>query len=107
MATRKALNSVVHNFLGTFVSRYSAFKGYWLFGFLVADDEPLRLDLLAPDLDAGGSAAAVAAISQGWMDSPLLIDLPGGRLSIEWAGPGHPVIMTGPATRVYEGQVRL
>ncbi|MES2078356.1 MAG: diaminopimelate epimerase, partial [Pseudomonadota bacterium] len=37
----------------------------------------------------------------------LLIDLPGGRLSIEWAGPGHPVMMTGPASRVYEGQVRL
>jgi diaminopimelate epimerase len=35
----------------------------------------------------GACAAAVAAISQGWMDSPLLIDLPGGRLSIEWAGP--------------------
>ena len=55
----------------------------------------------------GACAAAVAAISQGWMDSPLLIDLPGGRLSIEWAGPGHPVLMTGPAVRVYEGQVRL
>jgi len=55
----------------------------------------------------GACAAAVAAISQGWMDSPLLIDLPGGRLSIEWAGPGHPVMMTGPASRVYEGQVRL
>ena len=55
----------------------------------------------------GACAAAVAAITQGWMDSPLLIDLPGGRLSIEWAGPGHPVMMTGPATRVYEGQVRL
>lgn len=55
----------------------------------------------------GACAAAVAAISQGWMDSPLLIDLPGGRLSIEWAGPGHSVMMTGPAVRVYEGQVRL
>jgi len=55
----------------------------------------------------GACAAAVAAISQGWMVSPLLIDLPGGRLSIEWAGPGHPVLMTGPAVRVYEGQVRL
>ena len=55
----------------------------------------------------GACAAAVAAISQGWMDSPLLLDLPGGRLSIEWAGPGHSVIMTGPAVRVFEGQVRL
>ena len=55
----------------------------------------------------GACAAAVAAISLGWMDSPLILDLPGGRLSIEWAGPGHSVIMTGPAMRVYEGQVRL
>ncbi len=55
----------------------------------------------------GACAAAVAAISQGWMDSPLLIDLPGGRLSIEWNGPGQPVMMTGPAVRVFEGQVRL
>ncbi|MEE4463391.1 diaminopimelate epimerase [Azotobacter chroococcum] len=55
----------------------------------------------------GACAAAVAAIRQGWMDSPVLIDLPGGRLSIAWAGPGQSVMMTGPAMRVYEGQVRL
>jgi diaminopimelate epimerase len=55
----------------------------------------------------GACAAAVAAIRQGWMDSPVQIELPGGRLSIEWAGPGQPVMMTGPAARVYEGQVRL
>lgn len=55
----------------------------------------------------GACAAAVAAIRQGWMDSPVQIELPGGRLSIEWAGPGQAVMMTGPAVRVYEGQVRL
>ncbi len=55
----------------------------------------------------GACAAAVAAISQGWMDSPLQIELPGGKLSIEWAGSGQPVMMTGPAVRVYEGHVRL
>src|SRR5690606_38891357 len=55
----------------------------------------------------GACAAAVAAIRQGWMDSPVQIDLPGGRLSSEWAGSGQPVIMTGPAVRVFEGQVRL
>jgi diaminopimelate epimerase len=55
----------------------------------------------------GACAAAVAAISQGWMDSPVTLDLPGGRLHIEWAGPGKPVLMTGPAVRVFEGQVRL
>ncbi|MGY4534650.1 diaminopimelate epimerase [Pseudomonas sp. TE3786] len=56
---------------------------------------------------SGACAAAVAAISQGWMDSPVQLELLGGRLFLEWAGPGHPVMMTGPAVRVYEGQVRL
>ncbi|UVE17669.1 diaminopimelate epimerase [Pseudomonas sp. LS44] len=55
----------------------------------------------------GACAAAVAAIRQGWMDSPVQLELPGGKLAIEWAGPGQPVMMTGPAVRVYEGQVRL
>jgi diaminopimelate epimerase len=55
----------------------------------------------------GACAAAVTAIAQGWMDSPLTLELPGGQLALEWAGPGQPVMMTGPAVRVYEGQVRL
>ena len=55
----------------------------------------------------GACAAAVAAIRQGWMDSPVQLELPGGKLSIEWAGEGQPVMMTGPAARVYEGQIRL
>ncbi|MBB3103321.1 diaminopimelate epimerase [Azomonas macrocytogenes] len=55
----------------------------------------------------GACAAAVAAIRQGWMDSPVRIELPGGTLSIEWAGAAQSVMMTGPAVRVFEGQVRL
>ena len=55
----------------------------------------------------GACAAAVAGIRQGWLKSPVNIELPGGLLTIEWAGVGQPVLMTGPATRVYEGQVRV
>ena len=55
----------------------------------------------------GACAAAVAGIRQGWLASPVQIELPGGTLSIEWEGPGAPVLMTGPAVRVFEGQVRL
>lgn len=55
----------------------------------------------------GACAAAVAGIRQGWLASPVEVSLPGGALSIEWAGPGTPVMMTGPAVRVFEGQVRL
>lgn len=55
----------------------------------------------------GACAAAVAGIRQGWLKSPVSIELPGGLLNIEWDGVGQPVLMTGPATRVYEGQVRV
>lgn len=55
----------------------------------------------------GACAAAVAGICQGWLKSPVSIELPGGLLNIEWDGVGQPVLMTGPATRVYEGQVRV
>lgn len=55
----------------------------------------------------GACAAAVAGIRLGHLVSPVSIQLPGGALHIEWAGPGQPVMMTGPATRVYEGQIRV
>lgn len=55
----------------------------------------------------GACAAAVAGIRQGLLQSPVQITLPGGTLTLEWAGPGHSVMMTGPASRVYEGQIRL
>ena len=52
-------------------------------------------------------AAAVAGIRLGLLRSPVDIRLPGGTLKIEWAGDGQPVMMTGPASRVYEGQIRV
>lgn len=55
----------------------------------------------------GACAAAVAGIRMGHLASPVRIELPGGNLQIEWAGLGQPVMMTGPATRVFEGQIRL
>ncbi|MFA5677207.1 MAG: diaminopimelate epimerase [Pseudomonas sp.] len=55
----------------------------------------------------GACAAAVAGIRRGLLRSPVNIRLPGGTLKIEWAGEGQPVMMTGPASRVYEGQIRV
>jgi hypothetical protein len=46
MVCRRKLASVLHNFLGTYTSRYSDFDGYWLFGMLVAQTESLDFDLL-------------------------------------------------------------
>lgn len=46
MMCRRKLASVLHNFLGTYTSRYSDYDGYWLFGMLVGQIESLEFDLL-------------------------------------------------------------
>ena len=53
----------------------------------------------------GACAAVVAGKLRGVLDMPVTVHLPGGDLEIEWHGEGQPVIMTGPATTVYEGQI--
>ncbi|MDI1301341.1 MAG: diaminopimelate epimerase [bacterium] len=55
----------------------------------------------------GACAAVVAGIRLGLLASPVTVTLPGGELEIQWAGAGHSVIMTGPATKVFDGFVRL
>jgi hypothetical protein len=45
MPSRKMLKSVIHGFLGTYVSRYSDFDGYLLFGFIVDSLSLLEIDL--------------------------------------------------------------
>jgi len=56
---------------------------------------------------SGACAAAVVGMEQNFLQSPVEISLPGGLLRIEWAGRGHPVMMTGPAVTVFEGQITL
>nr|WP_231499693.1 diaminopimelate epimerase [Methylomonas sp. 11b] len=56
---------------------------------------------------SGACAAVVAGIEQGLLDQVVQVQLPGGELTISWIGSGHPVLMTGAATTVFEGQVKL
>ncbi|AWM79019.1 diaminopimelate epimerase [Gammaproteobacteria bacterium ESL0073] len=55
----------------------------------------------------GACAAAAIAIQNGWMDSPVNIQLPGGKLIIEWDNIDNPIFMTGNAVSVYEGKIKL
>jgi diaminopimelate epimerase len=55
----------------------------------------------------GACAAVVAGRLRGLLDEQVTVHLPGGTLEIRWAGEGQPVMMTGPATTVYEGQIYL
>ena len=51
----------------------------------------------------GACASAVAAFLNGLTDRTVLVDLPGGRLRVEYAEDGH-VFMTGPAETVFDGE---
>ena len=56
---------------------------------------------------SGACAAVVIGIEQNLLDHDVCVELPGGELAISWSGRGKPVIMTGPATSVFEGRINL
>jgi diaminopimelate epimerase len=55
----------------------------------------------------GACAAVVSGIQRGMLDSEVTVNLSGGSLHIEWQGEGEPVLMTGPAEAVFDGQIHL
>ena len=55
----------------------------------------------------GACAAVVVGIRRGKLDSPVKVDTRGGLLDIGWGGAGNPVIMTGPAETVFEGELEI
>ena len=55
----------------------------------------------------GACAAVAVGIRLGLLDGKVDVDTRGGRLTIEWAGEGAPVLMTGPAETVFEGEIDL
>ena len=55
----------------------------------------------------GACAAVAVGISQGVLNPQVNVNLPGGKLLIEWQGQGQPLYMTGPATHVYDGFIAL
>jgi len=55
-----------------------------------------------------GACAAVAAMrARGLLDERVTVSTRGGDLGISWAGDGEPVMMTGPAVTVFEGEIEL
>ena len=55
----------------------------------------------------GACAAVVAGIRRGLLDSPVRVHARGGEMGIAWAGEGQPVMMSGPAVSVYEGEIDI
>ena len=55
----------------------------------------------------GACAAVVAGRLRGLLDENVAVRLRGGTLQITWRGEGEPVMMTGPAVSVFEGEIDL
>ncbi|MES2564673.1 MAG: diaminopimelate epimerase [Pseudomonadota bacterium] len=56
----------------------------------------------------GACAAVVAGIMRGRLDTqPITVKTRGGKLIVSWAGISAPVLMTGPAVSVFEGEISL
>ncbi len=53
----------------------------------------------------GACAAVVAGITRGLLDAQVRVHTRGGDLSINWAGPGSHVFLTGPAVSVFQGEI--
>jgi diaminopimelate epimerase len=55
----------------------------------------------------GACAAVVAGIRQGLLDASVQVATRGGMLQIDWAGGDASVMMTGPATKVFESEIEI
>jgi diaminopimelate epimerase len=55
----------------------------------------------------GACAAVVAGIRLGLLDASVDVQTQGGTLTIAWQGAGSPVLLTGPATHVFDGYIEL
>jgi diaminopimelate epimerase len=55
----------------------------------------------------GACAAVVVGIRLGLLDPTVEVETRGGALAIEWQGGDAPVLMTGPAETVFEGEIEL
>ncbi|MGA1071998.1 MAG: diaminopimelate epimerase [Pseudohongiellaceae bacterium] len=100
--------------LGQALGAHSSFPKGVNVGFMqIIEDQRIRLRVFERGsgetlaCGTGACAAVVSGCRQGLLSSHVEVQVRGGRLSIEWQGDGTPVLMTGPATIVYEGTLEL
>ena len=100
--------------LGPKIERHPAFPQGANVGFAeIVDREQLRLRVFERGVGetlacgSGACATAVIGILRGELQPGVNVELPGGKLEVEWDGRENPVYMTGPATQVFEGRIEL
>lgn len=99
---------------GPLIESHAAFPNRVNAGFMqVVDRQHIRLRVYERGVGetlacgTGACAAVVVGRQQGLLDDMVSVSLPGGQLQIQWGGEGETVMMTGPATTVFEGEMQL
>jgi diaminopimelate epimerase len=100
--------------LGPAIERHPGFPERVNAGFMqIVDPATIRLRVFergAGETLACGSGACAAVVAgrlRGQLEARVKVVLRGGELVVSWAGNGSPVMMTGPATTVYQGRIML
>ncbi len=100
--------------VGPLIQRLAAFPRSVNVGFMqVVDRSHIRLRVFERGAGetlacgTGACAAVVAGIRLGLLDDTVDVQTHGGTLTIGWAGAHNPVLLTGPATVVFDGDIEL
>ncbi|MFQ5642810.1 MAG: diaminopimelate epimerase [Thiogranum sp.] len=100
--------------LGPQIEAHSRFPNHVNVGFMeIVDPGRIRLRVFERGVGetmacgSGACAAVVVGRIQNKLKETVDVELRGGDLVVSWAGANHPVLMTGPATFVYEGKIRI
>lgn len=100
--------------LGPLIESHPRFPNRVNAGFMeVVDRNRIRLRVYergaGETLACGSGACAAVVAGRLWreLDEQVDVELRGGNLVVSWAGENRPVLMTGPATFVFEGTITL
>ena len=99
---------------GPLIERHSRFPNRVNAGFMqIIDRDHVNLRVYergAGETLACGSGACAAVIvgrQQGLLNDKVAVNLSGGCLIVQWQGEGESVLLTGPASTVFEGEINL
>jgi diaminopimelate epimerase len=100
--------------LGPAIEGHPCFAKRTNVGFMqIVDRKRIRLRVFergaGETLACGTGACAAVAVgrARGLLDSEVRVELPGGTATVAWTGPGQPMWLTGPATRVFCGSIDI
>lgn len=100
--------------IGPLIERHASFKEGVNVGFMqVVDNKTLNLRVFERGVGetsacgSGACAAMAVARKQQLVEQSVCVRLLGGELTIQWAGEGSSLFMTGPAVTVYDGRAKV